>query len=149
MKRCMLTGESWQDGLLALRNKPIATGMLSPAQHIQGRLLHSLVPVDKSKLVVSGYDLGQLISHLAKVKDKYYHDWHAGTERSHLADEQTCYFKTGTGSWVPGVISGSVGERSYMIDGMDGVCTAEIRRISELQLSVVCMLRRVEAGGQV
>lgn len=71
---------------------------------------------------MSRYNLGQPISYLAKVEasDKYYHDQHTETECSHLADELTCYFKTGTRSWVPGIISESVGERSNMIDGMDG-----------------------------
>lgn len=127
MVKCRQQGSSWEEGLLAIRNTPVASGLLSPAQYIQGRLLRETIPVSDDKLEVKGYDLERYREQLGSIKskDKFYHDNHSGSEKSSLVGGQPCYFKTAKGSWLEGKVERLVGDRSYVVSRANG---SEYRR---------------------
>jgi hypothetical protein len=126
MKKCNSEGSDWLTGLLTIRNTPIAQGLPSPAELLQGRILRDSHPVCIDKYKVKGYNLEEIREKLGNVKsaDKYYHDNHAKDEKQFLIANQPVYFRTASGEWRHGKIIKLVGERSYAIDA--GQCV--IRR---------------------
>lgn len=114
---------SYWEGLLAIRNTPVAAGLLSPAQLLQGRLLRDKVPVDSKKYGVQSYDMTKLRNSLGvlKSKGKYYHDSHSGPEKSLLAKGQSVYFRTQNKGWIPGKVVAIQGDRSYIVEKVGGL----------------------------
>lgn len=128
IKKCVHQGRSWEEGLLAIRNTPVGSGLLAPSQYLQGRLLREkTIPVPTAKLVVQGYDLSEYRDRLGEIKsrDKFYHDAHSGKEKCGLEKGQPCYFKTAKGIWARGTVDKLVGDRSYIVNRPDGT---EFRR---------------------
>ena len=117
MKKCYDEGTDWLQGLLAIRNTPVAQGIPSPAELLQGRVLRDSDPVSVDRYKVKGYDLEAVRAKLGDIKsaDKYYHDNHAKAEKDWLIAGQTVYFKAASGEWKPGKVKGLVGDRSYDI----------------------------------
>ncbi|XP_067936774.1 uncharacterized protein [Watersipora subatra] len=79
-------GDNWVDGLLAIRNTPIANGLRSPTQHLQGRVLRDKIPDAAKQYAGQPYDLLKLREQLAEQKeqDKFYFDSRAGNEKMQL-----------------------------------------------------------------
>ena len=127
MKKCMSAGDNWVDGLLAIRNTPIANGLRSPAQYLQGRVLRDKIPVAAKQYAVQPYDLMKLREQLGeqKERDKFYFDSRAGNEKMQLNKGQDCYFKMANGPWVRGKVGSQVSERSYLVRK---ACGTEYRR---------------------
>lgn len=122
MKKCMNNGNSWEQGLLAIRNTPVGIGLLAPAQYIQGRLLRDSLPLPIDRYRVRSYDLEGFRKDLERVKmgDKHFHDNRAGSDKVQLQNGQLCYFRTAQNTWIPGSVLRKVGERSYVVGRKDG-----------------------------
>lgn len=122
MKKCMENGENWYTGLLALRNTPVAQGLLAPSQYLQGRLLRDDLPGQQGNYKVQSYNLEIYREQLGSIKskNKFYYDNHAGPEKKSLGHGQNCYFKTASGTWVPGIVDKMVSDRSYLLTTSSG-----------------------------
>ena len=114
IKKCIESGSEYLDGLISLRNTPIAHGLLSPAKYLQGRTLRNQMPVQTQKYRVRSYDLKGLIDKLKerKVGDEIDHDRKSGSEQQHTAIGQSCYYKMANGKYYPGKIIKVLNERS-------------------------------------
>lgn len=56
MKKCIEEGSNWLKGRIALRNTPMAAGLPSPTELLQGRYLRDSLPVDIDKCKVRSYN---------------------------------------------------------------------------------------------
>ena len=61
IRKCNLEQRSFYSGLRLLRNTPLADGLPSPAQLLQGRNLYEMLPVRKFQLFLRAYD-GQTVN---------------------------------------------------------------------------------------
>jgi len=126
IKKCQECQSDWYLGLTTIRNTPIADGLPSPAELLQGRILRDSLPVETGKYKVRSYDLEQVRQRLGTIKGKDQHYFHSGPEKGMLKPGQNVYFKTASGKWVPGVITKLVSDRSYLIRSHNS--TLEVRR---------------------
>lgn len=117
IRRSIQSGADWNEGLTALRNTPVDGGLPPPSRLLQGRVLRDSLPVPVDHYQVAGYDCEQirLLLETRQSGQKYYHDTHAGHEKSQLAAGQTVMFRTAKGTYMPGEVLGLVGQRSYEI----------------------------------
>jgi len=107
MHKCLSDGrDEWLDGLTSIRNTPVADGLPSPSELLQGRYLKDSHPVEVDKYKVHAYDLEMIRQKLGDKKsvEKYYHDNHAKSEKSNIKPGQQVQFRTGTGEWKTGEI---------------------------------------------
>ena len=119
LSKCSREGSDWLKGLVTLRNTPVADGLPSPAELLQGRILRDSMPVSTERYKVTSYDLELVRAKLGDIKssNKYYHDRHAGPDKVPLHPGQQVYFRAASGEWKPGKILRVEGDRSYEISG--------------------------------
>ncbi|CAM1312606.1 Uncharacterised protein r2_g2308 [Pycnogonum litorale] len=122
IKKCIKEGQEWWCALFTLRNTPIDTNMLTPAQILQGRQMRSCLDIPGLDYQVKGYAIGDLRNKLKQRKNcqKFYYDNHAGSDMSILQLDQTVRFRTARDDWIFGKISQILGQRSYVIEAPSG-----------------------------
>ena len=118
MRKCMQESGDWLQGLLTLRNTPVGTGLLSPSELLQGRLLRDSHPVPIQRYQIAGYDTAKARQVLGDQKstDKYYFDNHAKSEKSVLQPGQQVHARTAAGEWRLGEVDRVAGVRSYWVN---------------------------------
>ena len=100
MHKCLSDdGSDWLEGLTAIRNTPVADGLPSPSELLQGRCLKDKHPVSIDRYKVNAYDLEMVRQKLGNKKstEKYYYDNHAKSEKSTLKEGQQVQFRAATG----------------------------------------------------
>ncbi|KAF6017130.1 hypothetical protein EB796_024581 [Bugula neritina] len=90
MKKCLQKSGDWLQGLATIRNTPVAEGLPSSSELLQGRVLRDDHPVQSTRYQVAAYDVDKVRRVLGdrKSHDKYFFDRHAKPEKSPLLPGQ-------------------------------------------------------------